>query len=186
LGAVVLECHTQETERVPDKRNRYGYRTVKHPVEVSYLLCSLDEGSYFVAKLPVKPTSVQHAFDCLKPEAVNAALNEGKEVKRQGEWFFIPYKTDRELADELGVTIKALKERSVSEALPVVADNSNQHVAKLLKLEGRTFAKGTVRHKFPFGGRTGQHRTVNLEETWHEVHRNTELASWSGLTGRVD
>jgi len=204
LGAVVLECHVQRRENVADKRRKYGYRTVVHPVEVSYLLCSLDEGSYFVAKLPVKPTSVQHAFDSLKPEEVNAAIEAGKEVKRQGEWFFIPYKTDRELAQELGITIKALNEQAGMGVLPLSNDNSNRHVAKLLKVGEKTYAKGRVFHRFPsfarrqepvegqeaepqkdWGTGTGQHRTVHLEE-WHEVHRNTELASWSGLTGRVD
>jgi len=201
LGAVILENHTIRREYINDRRVKRGYRVKTHPKEISYYLCSLDEGSYFVAKLPVQPTSIQHAFECLKPQPVVLAEQEGKDVKRQGEWFFIPYKTDRELADELGITIKALNEQAEMGFLPLVSDNNNRHVAKLLKIGDKTYAKGRVFHRFPsfrssqqteggepapdWGRGTGQHRTVSLD-VWHEVHKNTELASWSGLTGRVD
>lgn len=44
----------------------------------------------FVAVVKGEPTNITEAYEMLKPEAVVAAEKKGLEVKRQGEWFFIP------------------------------------------------------------------------------------------------
>jgi hypothetical protein len=39
-------------------------------------------------------TSINQAYDCLMPNEVKDAIANGKHVKRQGEWFFIPTETN--------------------------------------------------------------------------------------------
>src|SRR5262249_7796591 len=58
-------------------------------------LCSMDEGSYFVSQLYRRVRSVADAFASLNPREVVAAEEAGLEVKRQGEWFFIPVGTPK-------------------------------------------------------------------------------------------
>ena len=44
----------------------------------------------FIVKLPHAVQTIQEAYDSLMPQAVKDAIAEGKDVQRQGEWFFIP------------------------------------------------------------------------------------------------
>ena len=44
----------------------------------------------FVVALPRKCESIEDAYASLMPEQVKQAIAEGKDVKRQGEWYFIP------------------------------------------------------------------------------------------------
>jgi hypothetical protein len=138
------------------------------------LLATSDEGTYCVIELPMRLASVTKAFDCLKPAAVHAAELEGKEVKRQGEWFFIP-----------AVSAPPGRSKARQAALPRRNDAGNLHVVPHLQIGGTLFVKGSVYHR---DGRTErasrQHRTLRLDG-WHTAHRNTERASWQAQ-GRVD
>lgn len=44
----------------------------------------------FLVELPRKVKTVADAYDSLKPQVVKDAIAKGLDVKRQGEWFFIP------------------------------------------------------------------------------------------------
>lgn len=44
----------------------------------------------FLTELPKKATTLKEAYELLEPEEVKKAKKQGKDVKRQGEWFFIP------------------------------------------------------------------------------------------------
>ena len=64
-----------------------------------YYLSAVDEtgagsGMYFLAELSTDrpPSTLEEAFDLLKPEAVREAEARGANVRRQGEWFAIPTK----------------------------------------------------------------------------------------------
>lgn len=143
-----------------------------------YYLASLDESRYFVSELSRKPRSVKDAFESLKPSVVRKAERKGVAVKRQGEWFFLPTSfDDRAMADYDDLTLTQLKSVSKPSPLPVRNPQSNQHVCRNFVARGSLFARGKVRHP--------EHRTLDLGDEWHEVHRNTELASWS-QGGRFD
>lgn len=153
-------------------------------------LCSLDEDSYFVSQLPKLVKTVEQAFQILKPKAVVQAEKEGLEVKRQGEWFFIPtgIKGYSGLADFFQLTsITAAKKLAIMQVLPRQSEQSNRHVCHQFKHENEpTLAFGSVRHWFAGSDQvTGQHRTLRLGEEWHECHKNTEIASWSA-SGKFD
>lgn len=44
----------------------------------------------FIVKLPHAVQTIKEAYDSLMPQAVKEAIAGGKQVQRQGEWFFIP------------------------------------------------------------------------------------------------
>lgn len=46
----------------------------------------------FLVQLQVEASTIADAYESLKPQAVKDAEAKGLEVKRQGEWFFIPVK----------------------------------------------------------------------------------------------
>lgn len=60
----------------------------------SHFLVGVDDGHPYVTPVHKKPETVEEAFDWLVPNMVKKAIAEGLEVRRQGEWHFIP--TDKE------------------------------------------------------------------------------------------
>jgi hypothetical protein len=151
-------------------------------------LCSMDEGSYFVSKLPRRVSDVKEAFESLVPEMVSAAKAEGLDVPRQGEWFFIPR----------GRTVHGVvKARMAARyALPARTDRSNRHVAtRGLGLKGNHYVVGFIRHRTPSwidregkvrDMRSREHRTVKLDRgIIYQAVRNTSRGDWSA-SGRVD
>lgn len=57
----------------------------------SHLLIGMDSGHPFVTPILRKLKTVQDAFDWLVPNKVREALTLGIDVKRQGDWFFLPW-----------------------------------------------------------------------------------------------
>lgn len=155
-------------------------------VRGDYYLASLDENSYFVTKLAAGPVlTVDQAFESLKPEAVREAEGAGKAVKRQGEWFFIPTgMDDGSLAARMGITKARLGKLARISNLPHDR-NSNVHEVRHLKVGEVTYARGKVFHRAAPLGRmergplTREHRTLDLGQEWHEVHKNVQKQSWS-------
>lgn len=162
---------------------------------VRHLLASLDERMYFVAELPRAARTVGSAFKLLKPVPVQQAESQGVEVKRQGEWFFVPTPlTDKDLAFQCGMTTTNFRYYQTGYlALPdqrVNRDRAerNFHVTRWCEVNGVLYAKGRVSHRSgpSLDSRlTREHFTLTLGETWHRVYRNTERESW-GQNGRVD
>ena len=60
----------------------------------SHLLIGMDDEHPFVTPILRRLMTVQDAFDWLVPNKVREALTLGADVKRQGDWFFLP--TDKE------------------------------------------------------------------------------------------
>jgi hypothetical protein len=172
LGAVVLRKRLYPNGKPPEVEQHY--------------LCSLDEGSYFVSQLPIQVKTVEQAFRCLKPKAVLAAERKGIEVKRQGEWFFVPTGLNNTaMAKLVGCTITQLKAKASESPLPRPTNqNSNLHMCRQVTVGDALYARGNVYHRWAsqIGGKfhsTGQHKTIHLGDEWHTVHRNTEVAAWS-------
>lgn len=153
----------------------------------NYYLCSLDARSYFVSQLPKKVKTVEAAFELLKPTVVRKAEAAGKQVLRQGEWFFVPTGLDdRAMAEKFSLTQKALAAVSKVGNLPAQRPDSNLHQCKLCNDGKVSYARGKVFHRDSSGGHlTGEHHTLSLGNQWHEVYRNTEIQSWT-VNGRFD
>jgi len=156
-----------------------------------WYLCALDEGTYFISELQWKPLNVEHAIKLLKPVEVSEAEDAGRDIQRQGEWFFVAYPecADRNIADVLGYkTLKEMRANLKPHALPddsAPAWNRNVHEVRHLVHETGIYAKGKVYHRDRWGNLTGEHRSLNLGNVWHMVYENTAVRSWSS-GGRVD
>lgn len=162
----------------------------------SYYLSSTDRGAhwgfgYFLTELPIKVKSTAQAFNVLKPEFVKKAEKSKKDVKRQGEWFFVPFGNTRKLKKlfkkkSLGMYGKQVPLSTMMEKgklLPVVSQNGNNlhHRVRdcVQGYYGELYVRGTVRHT------ENEHRMINLRELWHCAVPNKQVRSWSGK-GRVD
>lgn len=161
--------------------------------EDKFFLSSTDDGAnwgfgYFLTELPLRVRSVRQAFSVLKPEIVKRAMSSRKDVKRQGEWFFIPFGNTRKLMrflrKEMLYFEPSLRTRMEKwKLLPTVSQNGAEPHHKVRDcVEGlyrRFFVRGTVRHT------QNQHTIVSLGEVWHQAVPNCQVNSWS-VQGRVD
>lgn len=160
----------------------------------NYFLSSTDPTgywgrNYFLTKLVRRVKTVAAAYDSLMPKAVKAALAAGLDIKRQGEYFFVPVK-------DAGPVWK----RNIKKRVPIKSryDQAREHAHVPLETtvaRGRTLVRGTVRHRgAPF--RTyaepdvvryvrGDHKMLKLGMVWHTVHENVQAGSW-GTDGKVD
>lgn len=83
----------------------------------------MDENVFFIVELPEAVDSVDAAFEILKPDEVKAWEAEGKEVNRQGEWFFLEIPmSDAQAKREYKSLAKAF-------VLPLDEPGSNPHKA---------------------------------------------------------
>lgn len=179
------ECYTLEDSYM-HLLGRSVLRVHRQDVGFAYFLSGTDETmvdawcSYFLAQLPRAVDSVADAIEALKPQEVLEAEAQGIQVKRQGEWFFIPVDGPlRGASDVLGVDngqqglpVKYLRHRN--------AERQRRHLCTHLKMkQGVRYAKGTVRHT------GGEHKMLKLGNVWHRVYENEEVRSYRGA-GRVD
>jgi len=130
----------------------------------NHWLCGMDEGSYFISRLPVKVANVQEALEVLIPNEVK-----GREYIRQGEWFFVP-------------VIQGLQAKHVYKAmgrnfvLPKTNPRSNNHTCTRGFIIGfKNYVSGQVYHS--------EHRTAKLSlaksPVIFEAFKNTSLEDYS-------
>ena len=120
----------------------------------------MDDESYFVTKLSKNTTTIDKAFQSLKPKEVQQwEKKNNAQARRQGEWFFLP--------TEL-VKVKGMKRKG----LPLWKDGGNKHMADGYAVQDdRNYVKGDVTHT--------DHETEYLGDVIHEAIMNTALGSWS-------
>ena len=158
--------------------NLLGIRT--SPRVIEHWICGMDEGSYFVSKLPKKCYTVVGAFKTLKPKEVrDYEIANKTSIKRQGEWYFIPQ--DIPEKEVKNIYYKKMHQRFV---LPLAHPTSNPHEAlRGYKKNNQNFISGRVRHP--------QHRTTilniltNKEFKLFKAVENTAVGNFSTM-GRVD
>jgi len=169
---VLKEIYVHRPGGMAVRYNRYVY------------VSSMDEGSYFVSKLPyhAKVHTFGDAISALQPpELLQLEMGERNKVIRQGEWFFMP-RPDIETNNLPQPTQKMI---DLAKAMGV-ENSGNLHIARDVRVNGAVYARGTVSHKNRWNNKaTGQHPRVNLKEVWHEVWLNQALESWSA-SGDVD
>lgn len=98
----------------------------------------------------------------------------GKEYKRQGEWFFLPY-------PDCPYSIRHMRKHFMRlDCLPKKFQNSNPHAGKdIYKADdGSIYARGIIKHP--------QHKSIKLRSTWHKVFLNKEINSVTANAGRFD
>ena len=146
------------------------------PTERRYLM-GLDEKHLFISGLPKEDVNtVAEAHQALKHRAVIEAEKQGREIKRQGEYFFVLL-TARE-QEELMVKMEKDK-RILCKRDKLSRNRQRPHfVRRLIRMrrKRKIYAQGTVTHE--------QHEPLILP-TWHRVYRNRETES-PGISGFVD
>lgn len=132
----------------------------------------------FLVELKSNVKTIESAYDSLKPKEVKAAEAKGLEVKRQGEWFFIPVKGDFE---PIKHTPRWGDDKGKSVAMPIDLKAGNNRPNKVTKhtiYKGETLVSGRSEH----AGR--EHATLILDG-WFKAIPNTSIQSFT-LTGDVD
>ena len=146
-----------------------------------HYLCGHDESHLFIALLPRAVSTVSQAHDVLMaPQA------QGKDAKRQGEWFFIELtSTQMKVVEHMEGEGKVVRNMSLRNALHAGGFfgrpqkdvrkmmRAHQHVAEevitvppeLKHGDYMVYARGKIRHV--------DHKTINLP-TWHRVALNRE------------
>lgn len=132
----------------------------------------------FLVELTTPVKTIAEAYESLKPQEVKDAEAKGLEVKRQGEWFFIPVKGDHtpvmhvpDWGDNKGKSIPMPLELRAGQNRP---NKVTQHA----KVGKDTFVSGRCEHS----GR--EHATLMLKG-WFKAVPNTSVQSFT-LTGDVD
>jgi len=114
-----------------------------------HYLIGVDDGVLFVCQTPSTIDTLAGTLEYLKPAAVRKAKAAGQDIKRQGDWFFIP--TTRTPRGEV----------EHNQAL------DDDHVATdVIRKKTVVYVRGTVVH--------GQHATIYLD-TWHRAVRNRAI-----------
>ena len=155
----------------------------------TFYLSSLDHASrgrqYFLVQLRAGADSVEEALKQISGLTTeDYEAYERGEIKRQGEYFFKPIKTEefKELIKKNGYkSVRELLEKRVNlgERINNGRPTRNEHRARdfIHTLLTGAFVRGTVRHP--------EHGMLRLGKVWHRVSLNEVVNSWSA-GGRVD
>ncbi len=146
------------------------------PNERRYLM-GLDERHLFISGLPKEDiNTVAEAHQALKHKAVVEAEKIGKDIKRQGEYFFVPLTKaeEKELIDKVVADKRILCKRDKLQR----GGQRSHFIRKIIRMrrKRKVYAQGHVTHE--------QHQPLILP-TWHRVYRNRETES-PGISGFVD
>ncbi len=168
----------------------------------------------FLVQLPHAVASVAEAYIALKPKQVAAAESKGLDVKRQGEWFFIPAKApklpSRKLTADAAILLLAARvadyevERITRETGIQFPKSIKAKMKKGEQLLAQTPRQGQLRAgqnrpntvetyvvvdgvNYVRGrvSHTGREHADLILETWHVAVPNTATTSWQ-ITGDID
>jgi hypothetical protein len=134
--------------------------------------------NFFLSRLPRPVTSLQDAYASLKPKEVYEAERFlGREVQRQGEWFFVPVpgRFRRKVDAFRWNGAKRVGRHPFVEAC-LQSKGNRPHYVKFLSEEG--YVTGLVRH----GGH--EHKPIELKG-WHKPIPNMAVESFK-ISGAVD
>lgn len=165
---------------------RYGYDQ-----DARYFFSGIDETGigthrYFLTELVAPVETVAEGLESMKPQVVKDAEKAGKNVLRQGEWFFI----ECEEQDQLNKDLKGLIEKDYT--LVRREGDTGHHFAKegvnIGVKAGNTeitqYVRGMVKHS----GK--EHKVCKLYEDvkdkkWFTAHHNIQVKSFTAV-GNVD
>lgn len=139
---------------------------------------------FFLTQVVGNPTTVEEAYEGMKPEEVKNLEVAGYNVRRQGEYFFVEClpalnsvlnKEKDKLQKKVALSHKK-RDTTLEGAWNF--SQSRHVVTNYIELDGQAFAKGTCRHV------GGEHKMLKLD-SWHLVFENVQEKSWTA-EGRVD
>lgn len=148
-------------------------------VEDKYFLFDIDRREVkhkifnpFIVELVGPVSTVKEAYESLKPQEVKDAESKGLEVKRQGEWFFIPLKETFE-------PVKNRNDGKDSMGNLRASNNRPNYVSKYHGTHAKIIAvSGIVEH-------SGREHAKLMLKGWYKPVPNTSVKSFT-ITGDVD
>jgi len=177
--------------KVKDRNGRITERTIHTlgdsvlRVKDRFYLSGVDEtgkgsGMYFFAELVTKqaPSTLEEAYNTLKPKAVREAEGQELNVLRQGEWFAIPARVPTsELMRDVERGIAAYRQRHV-----LGKDGHHELEEAVLykagERKGQVYARGVLRHT------QDEHEDLDLGTVrWYLIVHNVVGASYT-LSGK--
>ncbi len=144
------------------------------------MLFGQDEGSYFGCELPAEVKTVGEAYDVLAPEAVK---KNPLGVKRQGEWFAMPFPDDKVPEPQDCIALFNAKDCEHGLCLPRPVGSNSHFIetqdGRILK-DGTIIAKNpTLVHKNENNERSNEHEDMSAGPGWYTFHCNTAKRSYS-------
>lgn len=132
--------------------------------------------AYFLCMLPKNVRTINDAYEVLIPKIVKEAIGAGVDVKRQGDYYFIPTTIENSLETK----------RPKNSAL-ILRDErieKSSHVASFyVKMHRIIYVRGTIFHS-PIA-REGTHKNLYLKNVWHVPVKNMAVQGWTAR-GNVD
>lgn len=140
----------------------------------AHFLLGVDEEHPFVVRVSRKPQTVKEAFDWLMPKRVKKAIAQGLNVRRQGDWYFIPTNTIPRRDPSTGGVYGSKPELRTNTlyrgARLVFNGRQTRHRGDLVVYQSIHGANGPV--PFVQGNiRAPNHKNLYLD-TWHIAVRN--------------
>lgn len=122
----------------------------------SNFLIGMDDGHPFIRPVKRRETTVQDALDSLVPNKVREAFILGLDVKRQGDWYFIPVQKAPKLNGGYGpwvpLSAPALRGGKIYRGVALVYGEQTRHTGGLVVYQSvlglpypAPFVKGTVK-----------------------------------------
>lgn len=152
-----------------DNCEGHGWRYVTGRSRWAYFLSGFDHNEprpvYFFCELPrgIRPTTVDEAYEDLKPDPVKLAEQMGRRVHRQGDIFAIEMR---------GLTKRDLRARGARFEKRGNLLRTNHEATEVAYLpDGSTLVRGTLWHAPDF--RAPDHRRVTVGKSWHLAIKNT-------------
>lgn len=141
---------------------RWSSRILRQGLFISGFDTNEPHGGYFLCEVDPtnNPRTLEAAYAALVPDAVKQAELYGREVRRQGDLYFIPM-PDMEVPDVYDANVAIFQTNHIAEFIT----GQGQHRRHELG-----YVRGTIRHR-P-AGRRPDHRPIRLGETWHMVVKN--------------
>jgi len=113
-----------------------------------------DDGHLFVCHVSKASGSVADTLKGMVPIAVKRAMREGLDVRRQGDWFFVP--------------VARSPRGKIEYDCPLDDDH---RASEIVALKTVVYVRGSISHS--------QHKTIRLDG-WHKAIRNGRLALLGG------
>ena len=128
-------------------------------------------------------TTLEQAYESFKPQQVKDAIDEGWQVKRQGEWYFIP--VNRSKPNSIGLCIPIDKPFKLDKGLTGYGRTAHHTVSEGFTYKDKVYVRGIVKHDLK------DHAPVKLYEDpkdkiWYEAVKNKQILSWSDSVNKVD
>ncbi len=139
----------------------------------------------FLVELPNELAStINEAYESLKPDLVKRAESKNKKVKRQGEWFFIP--VDKSFIIPPNIKVFGTKTDPTlpyykRETLKLQAGERNRpnHAQTGFVHNGMAYVKGKIEH-------SGREHADLILKGWHIAVPNTAFDKSFTITGDID